>query len=73
VMLTENLKGFKMSKIQGEAFVYASPYTAFDPHQPEKTKAGDLSYTGVESEYLVSQGYVKVGKVASIAAQGEKT
>ena len=51
-----------MSKIQGEAFVYTSPYTGFDPLQPEKTKTADLSYTAVESPYLVSQGYVKVGK-----------
>lgn len=51
-----------MSKIQGETLVYASPYIAFDPHQPEKTKIGDLSYVASESEYLVSQGYVKVGK-----------
>lgn len=51
-----------MSKIQGEALVYASPYIAFDPHQPEKTKAADLSYVPAESAYLVSQDYVKVGK-----------
>ena len=51
-----------MSKIQGEAFVYTSPYNGFDPLQPEKTKAADLTYTVVESPYLVGQGYVKVGK-----------
>ena len=51
-----------MSKIQGEAFVYTRPYTGFDPLQPEKTKAADLSYIAVESPYLVGQGYVKVGK-----------
>ena len=51
-----------MSKIQGETLVYASPYTVFDPLQPEKTKAVDLAYTVVESPYLVGQGYVKVGK-----------
>ena len=51
-----------MSKIQGETLVYASPYTAFDPLQPEKTKIGDLCYVASESEYLTSTGYVKVGK-----------
>lgn len=51
-----------MSKVQGETLVYVGPYVTFNPLQPEKTKIGDLSYVASESEYLVSQGYVKVGK-----------
>ncbi len=51
-----------MSKIQGETLVYASPYTVFDPLQPEKTKVAELTYSNGESAYLSSSGYVKVGK-----------
>lgn len=51
-----------MSKIQGEALVYVSPYITFDPLQPEKTKVAELTYSSEESTYLSTSGYVKVGK-----------
>jgi len=50
-----------MSKIQGETLVYASPYIAFDPLQPEKAKVAELTYSSGESTYLSDSGYVKVG------------
>lgn len=53
-----------MSKTQGKLVVYASPYCTFDPANPRKTAAGQLTYYDTRSPYLESSGYVEVGSAS---------